>query len=146
MAFPHLLHPSVRERHEPRISATALAEYLIMHADDQQRIVHDARFSAVPIVTANGEAMRALRAYNVDPRRDHAALDLVKAALTRKSEDINEKPKTRDEARRCGEAISLFERVENALGMRRLALSTPPQFAPLVVEGVTSVNSSRLHG
>jgi hypothetical protein len=131
------LHPSVRERHEPRISTTALAEYLIMHADDQERILHDARFSTAPIVTANGDAMRALRAYNVDVRRDKSALDMVKAALTRKSLDVNERPKSRDEAKRCCEAIDLFERNENALGMRRLSLATPPRFEALLVEGVS---------
>jgi hypothetical protein len=131
------LHPSVRERHEPRISTTALAEYLIMHADDQERILHDARFSTAPIVTANGDAMRALRAYNVDVRRDKSALDMVKAALTRKSLDVNERPKSRDEAKRCCEAIDLFERNENALGMRKLPLATPPRFEALLVEGVS---------
>jgi hypothetical protein len=131
------LHPSVRERHEPRISTTALAEYLIMHADNQERILHDARFSTAPIVTANGDAMRALRAYNVDPRRDKSALDKVKAALTRKSMDVNERPKARDEAKRCCEAIELFERSENALGMRQLALATPPRFEALLIEGVS---------
>jgi hypothetical protein len=131
------LHPSVRERHEPRISTTALAEYLIMHADDQERILHDARFSTAPIVTANCDAMRALRAYNVDARRDKSALDMVKAALTRKAIDVNERPKTRDEAKRCREAIELFERSENALGMRQLSLATPSRFEPLFIEGVS---------
>src|SRR6266851_4000852 len=122
MAASPDLHPSVRERREPRMSATALAEYLILQADGQERILHDSRFSRPPIVTANGDAMRALRAYNCDPRRDTSALDRVKAALMAKSKLTDIKPKTRDEALRCIEAINLFERHENALGMRPMAL------------------------
>jgi hypothetical protein len=71
------LHPSVRERHAPRMSATALAEYLILQPDRQERLLHDSRYSQPPIVTANADAMRALRAYNCDVRRDTSALDRV---------------------------------------------------------------------
>src|SRR5258707_12054868 len=123
-----VLHPSVRERHEPRMSATALAEYLIFLPDGQETILHNSRFSRPPIVTANGDAMRALRAYNCDPRRDSSRLDLVKKALTDKAKLPDTKPKSKDEALRCLEAINLFQRHENALGMRAMALSEPPRF------------------
>jgi hypothetical protein len=119
------------------MSATALAEYLILQPDGQETILHDSRFSRPPIVTANGDAMRALRAYNWDPRRDTTALDRVKKALTDKAAVVDIKPKTRDEALRCVEAINLFERHENALGMRAMALSEPPRFAAIDIEGVT---------
>lgn len=115
----------------------ALAEYLILRADGQENILHDSRYSRPPIVTANGEAMRALRAYNCDPRRNQSSLDLVKKALTDKSMSNDIKPKTCDEARRCVEAINLFERHENALGMRSMPLCAPPQFEELNIEGVT---------
>lgn len=118
------------------MSATALAEYLILHPDGQENILHDSRFSRPPVVSANADALRALRAYNCDPRRDHSALDRVKAALTLKAADPTFKPKTRDEARRCVEAIELFERHENALGMRPMALRESPQFGPLTLEGL----------
>jgi hypothetical protein len=118
------------------MSATALAEYLILQPDGQETILHDSRFSRPPIVTANGDAMRALRAYNWDPRRDTAILDRVKKALTVKATAIDVKPKTRDEALRCVEAINLFERHENALGMRPMALSEPPRFEAIDIEGV----------
>jgi hypothetical protein len=137
MALSQDLHPSIRERHEPRMSATALAEYLILHADGQQKILHDSRFSSPPIMGANGDAMRALRAYNCDPRRSQSALDMVKNALTIKSENMELRPKTREEAKRCAEVINLFERHENALGMRSLALQSPPRFDPLTIAGVS---------
>jgi hypothetical protein len=137
MAHSPALHPSIRERHEPRMSATALAEYLILHADGQQTILHDSRFSTTPIVTANADAMRALRAYNSDLRRDKSALNMVKEALNARWMDPTVRPKIRDEARRCIEAIELFERHEQALGMRGMSLQSPPRFDAITVEGVT---------
>ena len=101
MAASPAFHPAVRERREPRMSATALAEYLILHADGQETILHDSRFARTPIVSANADARRALRAYNCDPRRDHSALNRVKIALTDKASTPDTKPKTRDEAIRC---------------------------------------------
>jgi hypothetical protein len=119
------------------MSATALAEYLILQPDGQETILHDSRFSRPPIVTANGDAMRALRAYNWDPRRDTTALDTVKKALNDRAAVRDVKPKTRDEALRCIEAINLFLRHENVLGMRAMALSEPPRFDAIDIEGVS---------
>jgi hypothetical protein len=136
MAFSPVLHPSVTERHEPRMSATALAEYLILRPNGQQNILHDCKFSRPPIVTANGDAMRALRAYNQDPRRPQDMLLRVKDALTARAIGVGVKPKTRDEALRCIEIIELFERNENGLGLRSMALSEPPKFQMIEIEGV----------
>lgn len=108
------------------MSATALAEYLILQPDGQETILHNSRYSRPPIVTANGDAMRALRAYNCDPRRPPSTLDRVKEALRDKANRDEIKPKSRDEALRCVEAIELFERQENSLGMRPMALREPP--------------------
>jgi hypothetical protein len=119
------------------MSATALAEYLIFNADKQENVLHDSRFQKGIMVSSNGEALRALRAYNCDPRRGHSALDMVKATLTAKSEDLSLRPKARDEARRCLEAIILFERHENALGMRGMALRESSRFDAINVDGVT---------
>jgi hypothetical protein len=119
------------------MSAVALAEYLILQPDQQENILHDCRFARPPIVTANGDAMRALRAYNGDRRRDQSALERVKAALTIKSQSPEFKPKTQDEARRCKEAIELFQKYENAFGMRHMALSECERFGPLDIEGVS---------
>jgi hypothetical protein len=137
MTSSPLLHQSVVERREPRMSATALAEYMITQAAEQQNILHDSRFSRPPIVTANGDAMRALRAYNSDPRRPSSTLEKVKDALTIKSNGIDIKPKSRDEALRCIEIIKMFERNENALGMRSMALRAAPRFDFIDIEGVT---------
>jgi hypothetical protein len=136
MATSPVLHPSVRQRREPRISATALAEYLILRPNGQQNILHDSKFSRPPIVTANGDAMRALRAYNQDPKRPQDTLLRVKNALTMKASGIDTKPKARDEALRCVEIIEMFERRENALGLRTLALSDPPDFEPIEIETI----------
>jgi len=118
------------------MSATALAEYLILHPDAQETILHDCRFSRPPIVAANSAALRALAAYNVDPYRDTSSLETVKAKLTAKALDPETKPKAKDEARRCKEAIEIFERCENALGMRSMGLTAAPAFAEIDIEGV----------
>ena len=118
------------------MSAAALAEYLILRPDGQQNILHDSKYSRPPIISANGEAMRALRAYNHDPRRSQDTLLRVKAALTIKSETPDIRPKAKDEALRCIEIIDLFERNENALGLRSMSLSKPPTFEAIEIEGV----------
>jgi hypothetical protein len=136
MVASPFLHPSVRERPTPRLSATALAEYLILQADRQETILHDSRFSQPVIVGANADAMRALRAYNCDLLRNVSALDRVKAALTAKARSSGIRPKSRDEALRCVEIIELFERRENVLGLRSMSLREAPRFDPIDVEGV----------
>lgn len=118
------------------MSAAALAEYLILRPNGQQNILHDSKFSRPPIVSANGEAVRALRAYNRDPRRSQDALLRVKDALTIKSQTAGITPKAKDEALRCIEIIEIFERNENVLGLRSMALSAPPNFDPIKIEGV----------
>jgi hypothetical protein len=109
---------------------------LILRPNGQQNILHDSKYSRPPIVTANGEAMRALRAYNQDPRRPKETLARVKTALKAKATSIGIAPKARDEALRCVEIIEIFERTENSLGMRALALREPPDFDALEIEGV----------
>lgn len=110
---------------------------MILRPGGQQNILHDSKYSRPPIVTANGDAMRALRAYNWDPKRPQETLLRVKRALTDRAGSLDIKPKTKDEALRCVEIIKLFERHENALGMRAMALSEPPDFDPIEIEGVT---------
>jgi hypothetical protein len=136
MALSPNLHPSIKEREEPSISATALAEYLILQADGQLKILQNSRYISRSIVGANGDAMRALRRYNADPRRDRSQLDTVKTTLTMRALDQSERPKRRDEARRCAEAINLFERHENRFGMRSMSLRRPPRLDSLTIEGV----------
>ncbi|MGO3931644.1 hypothetical protein NP284_25440 [Rhodopseudomonas pseudopalustris] len=119
------------------MSAAALAEFLIMRPDAQQNVLHDSKFLRPPIVNANADATRALRAYNVDPRRPPEILIRVKETLTIKAADRSIKPKARENALRCIEIIELFERRENTLGMRRMALAAAPRFDAIDIEGVT---------
>lgn len=118
------------------MSATALAEYLILRPDQQETVLHDSRFSRPPIVSAYADAARALIAYNVNPSRPPETLDLVKKALTAKSVAPNLRPKAREEALRCIEIIDLFRLTENALGLRSLPLSEAPRFDEMEIEGV----------
>lgn len=60
----------------------------------------------------------------------------VKTALTIKSEALSVTPKAKEEALRCIEITEIFERNENALGVRSMALSALPKFAPIEIEGV----------
>jgi hypothetical protein len=130
------LHPSVREHRKPRLSAAALAEYLILRPDQQDTVLHNSRFSSPPQVVPHSEAIRALRMYNADIARNQETLEGVKRALTLKSKDTSLKPKAREEALRCIETIELFERAENALGLRSLPLTEAGRFPELNVEGV----------
>lgn len=131
------LHPSVRERPTPRLSATALAEYLILRPDEQDQVLHDSKFSRPPIVAAYADAYEPLITYNQDIRRPASLLEAAKLALSAKSLDPALRPKARDEARRCLEVIELFELNENSLGLGKLPLSKPPKFNEMNIEGVS---------
>jgi hypothetical protein len=61
---------------------------------------------------------------------------MVKETLMAKANRIELKPKVREEALRCIEAIELFERAENAFGLRQLPLSEPPRFKAMDINGV----------
>lgn len=113
-----------------------MAEYLIGHADAQETIIHNSRYSRPPIVAANQAALRALRSYNSDPYRDKSTLRTVKEALTAKAMLPGIKPKMKDEALRCIETIQMFELSENALGLKSLPIVEAPKFDELEIEGV----------
>ncbi len=120
------------------MSAIALAKYLIQLADKQESILHDSRFTRTSIVAANQEAVRPIRAYLCDPRRPQGLLEAAKETLLTKARSGQGTPKSRDEARRCAEIITLFQNQENALGLRGLPLSEPPnRFTPLAVAGLS---------
>src|SRR5690242_19825324 len=129
MTVSPLLHPSVRERPSARMSAVSLAEYLIFRADAQDTILHDSRFSRPSIVAAYSDAFRALRFYNIDPRRSPNILRSAKESLADRADATDIRPRAREEMLRCIEAIELFEACENAIGMRSLPLIEAPRFA-----------------
>jgi hypothetical protein len=130
------LHPSIRENHLPRLSAAALAEYLIMKPDQQEKVLHDSRFSSPPVVTPHMAAMTAIRAYCADLHRSKRILDGARQAQKVRSTDQTITPKMREESLRCIETLDLFELGENALGLRPLRLEECPRLAPINVSGV----------
>jgi hypothetical protein len=130
------LHPSVRERHEPSISAAALAEYLIMTPDHQETVLQNSRFlSPIPIVP-HSSALTAIREYSSDPRRSKSILEAAKEALRLRSINNSITPHQQEESRRCIETIGLFEIAENIFGVRGLNIQRSQKFAPVAVEGV----------
>ena len=133
---PVVLHPAIRERIEPHISAAALAEYLILKSDEQDTILHNSRFLSGVIVAKYADARRALLEYNANPSRPKNVLEKAKKELTARADSPDLRPKAREEAKRCLETIELFQAAENALGMRALPLATAPRFKELLIEGV----------
>lgn len=130
------LHESIRVNPDPRMSATALAEYLILKAEPQATVLHNSRYSQTNIRGAYASARNGFRRYNVDPLRPIGTLNKVKDALTRKSVDPDVKPRAQAAALREIELIDLYLTRENALGLRGLPLTKAPRFEPLRIEGV----------
>jgi hypothetical protein len=60
------------------MSAKALAEYLILRPNEQDNVLHNARFLMPPVVRAYAYALDALRAYNANPARSINILDDAK--------------------------------------------------------------------
>lgn len=137
MAHPIQLHPRIRERREPRISASALAEFIITPPDRQDDILHDARFMRAPSVAPYGDALRAIRSYCSDPLRQAKHLADAFDALTTKSQSVSFKPSIRDEAARCSEAIALFQNAENSFSLGKLPTLDLVRMEPVSISGVT---------
>lgn len=130
------LHPKVREHHHPRMSAAALAEYLIMKPDQQETVLHNSRFSSPPAIIPHQEALFPIRSYCADPSRPRHVLSEARASLIVKSSDQSIRPKAREESLRCAETIELFENAENAFGLRGLRLTQCDRFPLLDINGV----------
>jgi hypothetical protein len=136
MADSPELHPSIRVNPDPRMSAVALAEYLILKSDPQATVLHDSRYSQTNIRAAYAAARSGLREYNTDYLRPIGTLNKVKESLTRRANDPTATPRSRAAALREIELIDLFILRENGLGLRGLPLEKPPRFASLKIEGV----------
>lgn len=130
------LHSSIREHLEPRMSAVALAEYLVLKAEGQDEILHNSRFSQTNIRAAYAPARHAFRAYNSDPLRPISALNKVKEALHAKSVDPALTTRQQAVHMRSIELIDLFILREQALGLRGLPLSKMPRVPPITIEQV----------
>lgn len=130
------LHPSVQVNQKPKISATALAEYLVLKPHHHDNILHDNKFVTPPIVLANRDALTALKAYNTDPNRKDSILDASRANLAVKAKDPALTPKQKDEALRCIDIIDLFERRENTLGIAGMSLKKMPKVRSVKIKDV----------
>lgn len=131
------LHPSVTVRQRPTISAVALAEYLVVKPHLHDDILHDSKFVQPPIVTANAQAIDAIRAYLTDDRRRTTILEAAKSALLSKADDPALSRHSQDEALRCHEAIEEFESKSNALGVNSMPLRRVPKLSKLSIGDVT---------
>lgn len=118
------------------MSAAALAEYLILRPDQQEKILHDSRFASSNITAAYRGALDPIRAFCTDIRRDKSTLQTAKNFLKGRSTDQSFRPKAREEALRCIETIDLFSRAENAFGLGPLDLTNAPRFNPMMLSGV----------
>jgi len=118
------------------MSATALAEYLILKAEPQATVLHNSRYSQTNIRGAYASARSGFRRYGIDPLRAVATLNKVKTRLTKKSLDPDVKPRAQAAALREIELIDLYLMRENALGLRSLPLTKSPSFTPVKIQGV----------
>jgi hypothetical protein len=129
------LHPSVRARTEPRLSANQLAEYLVFQIQRAENILHDAKFLQPYIPTWYEDSTEALVNYLADPLRPKSKLydeidRLTELAKTTESEAV------RDRAIADAKIIENFLVSENSLGLNKLPFIAPPPTSPLKIEGV----------
>lgn len=117
------------------MTATSLAEYLILRADAQDAVLHNSRYSLAFVSGKYAAAFNALMAYNTDLRRSPSILVEAKRNLQNKADAIGIMPKSKEEARRCLEAISLFELNENKFGIRALPMQEAPKFQEINIKG-----------
>jgi hypothetical protein len=130
------LHPNVREKVKPQMSAASLAEYLIMKPDQQETVLHDARFSSGILTSPHAGALKPIQAYCANVHRPKSLLSTAKGNLEQIASDDAIRPKAREESLRCIETIELFELAENAFGLNKLPLEMPPRFGAIEMEGV----------
>lgn len=98
--------------------------------------MHDARFMRASSVVPHSDALRAIRAFCIDPYQSTHILEAASKALTLKSESSTFKPSVKDEAARCVETIGLFENARNAFGIGKLPIFEAPRLDPIVIGGV----------
>jgi hypothetical protein len=129
------LHPSVRERSEPRLSANQLAEYLVFGVDRAETIVHDAKFLQAYIPTWYDDSQAALVAYLLDPKRRKEQLFEEIERLNKLAENSTSADE-RDRAALDAKVLERFLRIENSLGLNALGFVECGKCAPLLIEGV----------
>lgn len=138
MAEPIQLHPGIRERKRARVTASALADYILSAPDQQDVVLHDERYSSAYATPKYSDARRLICAFSSGLRRDWSALEDGRAALVEKSNSTMFTPAQREEAARCAEVIELFTGASNAFGVKGLPLILPAKpFDALNISGTT---------
>jgi hypothetical protein len=117
------------------VTATALAQYLILRADAQDTVLHDSRFSHPSVSGKYAAAFRVLIDYNTDRRRAKDRLEAATRMLKERAKQSLIKRSAIEEFKRCIEVINLFEQFENKIGLRALPLEEAPKFQELNIEG-----------
>ena len=132
-----MLHPKIKERKAPRISASALAEFIIAPPDRQDGLLHDQRFSSAYVTPKHQQALAVIRALCFDLRRDWGRFEGGRAALLDKSKGATFTPSQRDEAARCVETLDLFrEQARNAFGVVGQGFCEFPGLPPIIINGL----------
>ncbi|MDA9448490.1 MULTISPECIES: hypothetical protein [unclassified Bradyrhizobium] len=88
-------------------------------------------------VSHYADAIRSIKAYCEDPRRDFEVLDSAAAALKTKSESKEFKPSQQEDAKRCIEVIGRFTESVNVFGARSAPLLQAPPFELCNINGVS---------
>lgn len=135
--MPVQLHPKIRERKAARISASALAEFIIATPDRQDDLLHDQRFKSGFVAPKHQQALSVIRAFCIDVTRDWSRYEGARAALLEKSRGAGFKPSQREEAARCVESLDLFRNhARNAFGVLGTPLFEAPSFNKLSLNGL----------
>lgn len=114
------LSKKYRYNAEPRLSANQLAEYLKASSARRKGIIKDAKFPRTAVVAQYRHAREAISKFICSDIRDHKILADVTNALTEKESDEDATGWSRDDARRSLEAIQVFQKSMNAMGVDKL--------------------------
>lgn len=130
------LHPSVRQRNDPRLSTNQLAEYVVFGIERAEGIIHDAKFLQPYIPSWYDDSSAALVGYLTNPLRDKSVLyaeieRLGKIVKTAESAD------KRDRAALDIRVLEKFLLAENSMGLSKLGFISSPKCQPLKMETVS---------
>lgn len=109
--YTHKFHPS------PRLSASQLGEYLSANATSRRRIITDAKYPPLSIITRYDDARLAIGQHLVDPRS--GALNAGATRLAGKMLDSNSKWSL-DTISNCQDAIESFRNTVDGFGLEKM--------------------------
>lgn len=134
---PIKLHPKIRERKAARITASALAEFILASPDRQDELLHGQRYSSAYVTPKHQQAMSVIRALCADKTRDWSRYEAGRSALAAKSTGKAFTPSQREEAARCVETLDLFQsHASNTFGVAGTSFTAPPSFETMLVKGL----------